>query len=298
MRLRPVLASVAVALAAATVPATAVAATTVRACAGIGATTTVVRDGQFLESSAFDPAGRLVYDDWISGAIRALDTPTTKPRSLGRLRFPGGIDQGPQGRLVIAEGNSFGRLFGGSAVFALDTTTGAKTRLASKMVGGNGLARAADGTLYASDTPASQIDRVAPDGTVTTSWWHGSGGPNGLAVSPDGGTLYVSLSSTSRVVAIETATKAVRTVYRFAGAAPAPDGITLGAGGQLYVALYFAGEVHRIDLATGTACRLARGLTLPTSVALAPPAGEFDERSAYVTSSGAVKRIDGAVPPA
>ncbi len=297
MRLRPVLASAVVALAAVVVPSSA-SATAVRACAGVGPVTTVVAGGQFLESSAFDAAGRLVYDDWISGAIRALDAPSSTPRSLGRLSFPGGIDQGPGGRLVIAEGNSFGRLIGGSSVLSLDPATGAKTRLASKMIGGNGLARAADGTLYASDTPDSQIDRVAPDGTVKKAWWRGGGGPNGLALSDDGATLYASLSSTSRIVAIDTATKAVRTVHRFAGLAPVPDGIALGDGGQLYVALYFAGEIHRIDLATGAACRLARGLTLPTSIALAPPAGDFDEASAYVTSSGAVKRIAGAVPTA
>lgn len=129
------------------------AASAVGACADVGPTTTVVRGSAFLESSAFDTAGRLIYDDWISGTIRALDTPRVQPRGLGRMRFPGGIAHVTDGRIAVTEGNLFGRLFGGSSVWLLDTTTGAKTRIASRMVGANGLTRASDGTLYASDTP-------------------------------------------------------------------------------------------------------------------------------------------------
>ena len=270
-------------------------ATALRACEGVGPVTTVVRDGQTLESSAFDGAGRLLYDDWLGGQVRALDAPTSKPRGLGTLRFPGGIARAADGRIAIAEGNGFASLIGGSSVHLLDPATGVRTRVAAKMVGANGLARAADGTTYASDTPAGVIDRVAPDGQVTKAWWRGSGGPNGLALSADGRTLFASLSLSSRVVAIDTTTKAMRTILRVAGLAPVPDGLAIDAAGQLYVALYLAGEVLRIDPATGVGCRLARGLQLPTSIALAPPAGDFDQTSAYVTSFGAVKRIAGAV---
>lgn len=295
MRLRPVLISAAAAASlGGLVPAGAAAA--LDACAGVGPTTTVARDGGWLESSAFDGSGRLIYDDWLGGKVRALDTPASKPRSLGHLRWPGGIDQAAGGLMVIGDANGTGSLFGGSSVVALDPSTGAKSRVASGLAGVNGLARSADGTIYASDTASGWVGRVAADGTVTRFWWHSSGGPTGLAVSADGRTLYAAMSQTLRVVAIDTTTRAARTVYRASVVAPVADGLTIDARGRLYVSLYLAGEVDRIDPSTGTACRLARGLTSPTSIALAEPGGAFDPASAYVTTYGSIKRIAAAVP--
>ena len=271
--------------------------TGVAACTGAGPTTTLVRDGSWLESSAFDGAGRLIYTDAISGKLAALDAPGAPRRSLGRAVLPGGLSLAADGRLALASGNTLSRVVGGASVYLLDTATGGKTRIASKLVGANGLAHDPfSGTTYTSDEFASQIDRVGPDGKVTLSWWHGTGGVNGLALSPDGRTLYANLSTLARVVAIDTETRVARTIYRVPGLVPLPDGIALDRDGRLYVAVYFAGEVLRIDPSTGAACRLARGLTLPTSVAIPPADGPWDARSVYVTQASAVKRIANAIP--
>lgn len=273
--------------------------TGVQACAGTGPTTTVVRDGSWLESSAFDPVGQLLYTDVISGKITALGAPGGPRRSLGRVALPGGMRPTADGRMALASGNTYPQLIGGASVYLLDTATGAKTRIASRLVGANGLAHdVATGTTYTSDELDSRIDRVGPGGAVTLKWWRGAGAPNGLALSADGRTLYANLSGTAKVIAIDTATGATRTVYRVPGLAPLPDGLAIDDAGRLYLALYFAGEVLRLDPSTGVACRLARGLTLPTSVAIPPAGGAFDAASVYVTQWGAVKRIAAAVPVA
>lgn len=265
-------------------------------CAGVGATSLVVRDGGPLESIAVDATGRLIYDDLLSGAVRVLASPGAQPRTLARVTAPGGIVAAAA--LIVAQGNTIGPLLGGASLIVVDPATGARQRLASRLLGGNGLARAADGTLFTSDVAAGVIDRIGPDGAVTRGWWRSSGGPNGLAVSPDGRTLYANLSKAAAVVAIEVATGRSRTLVRVENPAATPDGLAIDAAGRLYVTLYLAGEVRRIDPATGTTCTLARGLRLPTAVAIAPPGGPFSPTSVYVTTYGGVRAIAGAVPAA
>ncbi len=276
-------------------------------CPGTGATSLVVRDGGPLESIAVDATGRLIYDDLLSGAVRVLANPSARPRTLTRLTAPGGIVVAPTAPtvagsgsspapLIIAQGNTIGPLIGGASLIAIDPATGARQRLASRLLGGNGLARSTDGTLYTSDVAAGVIDRIGADGAVTRGWWRSSGGPNGLAVSPDGRTLYANLSTAAAVVAIDVVTGRSRILARVENPAATPDGLAIDAAGRLYVTLYLAGEVRRIDPTAGTMCTLARGLRLPTAVAIAPPGGPFAPTSAYVTTYGGVRAIAGAVP--
>lgn len=286
------------ALAAACVMAAAPAAATaaVPPCPGAGPATTLVRDGGALESAHFDAAGRLLYGDLLNNRVRALDAADAKPRTVARVFAPGAMASLPDGDVVIGSGNGTGALLpGGASVlrFSPSASWSATTRVAGGLLGANGLARAADGTIYTSDPLAGVIDRIAPDGTVRRGWWRSRGGPNGLAISADGETLYASLSFAAKVVAVDVATGATSTVAR----APSdrrfalPDGLAIDAAGYLYATAYIAGEVWRIA-PDGELCRLARGLTAPTAVAL----GGFTEGTLYVTTYGAVRAITGAVP--
>ena len=295
MRPRPLLtalsAVVAAAVLAVAVAPSAASASAVDACPGVGPVTTLIRDGSWLESSVFDASGHLVYTDVPSGRVSSLDSPVAPVRRVGTVRLPGGMALTPGGRIAVASGNTWGRLFGGVALFLIDPATGAKTKVASGLVAANGLARAADGTTYTADQVASQIDRVLPDGTVKTGWWRGAGGTNGLALTADGRTLYVALANAARIVAIDTTTRAARTVFVAPGLLPLPDGLTVDRTGRLYVAMFVSGEVLRVDPATGGACRLARGFTRPSSVAIPPASGPFDPQSVYVTTANSVKQI-------
>lgn len=269
------------------------------ACPGVQAKVAVAKGGGAQESIAFDGAGRLVYGDLTGGRVRAIDAPGAAPRTIARVTAPGGIAALPDGGVVVASGNGIGALLpGGGRLLRADAGgDGASTTLARGLIGANGLARAADGTVYASDPLAGVIDRVAPDGTVRRGWWRGSGGPNGLALSADGDTLFVALSFAARIVAIDVSTGAARTLAR----APADrrlallDGLAADAGDTLHVTAYLAGEVWRVTPG-GAVCTLARGLRAPT--AAAPGAGPFAATSLYVTALGGVWELPGAVSAA
>lgn len=269
------------------------------ACPGAGAPSLVVRDGGALESAAFDGAGRLLYGDLSNNRLRAVDAPGAAPRTVARVTAPGGIAALPGGDVVVASGNAVSAFLPrGASVLRVDPAAGAGAAsvVADGLIGANGLARAADGSIFTSDPVAGAIDRVWPDGRVQRRWRRG-GTPNGLAVSADGATLFANLSFEGRIVAIDIATGATRTVAR----APADrrlavlDGLAIDGVGNLYATAYLAGEVWRIT-PDGAICALARGLRAPTAVAVQPPAGTFSSTTAYVTTLGAVRAIPGAVP--
>ena len=95
----------------------------------------------------------------------------------------------------------------------------------------------------------------APDGTLYTvaDDLHY---PNGLALSPDGSTLYVSETYAYRIVAFDVAAdgslanrREFARVADIAGTATplAPDGLKTDAAGNLYIALYEGGQVLVTD---------------------------------------------------
>lgn len=263
-------------------------------CPGVGAKAAVAKGGGAHESIAFDGAGRLLSGDLTGGRVRAIAAPGAAPETVARVRAPGGIAALPGGGAIVASGNGIGALVPGGGSLVRIGGAGAPQAVARGLTGANGLARAADGTVYTSDPLAGVIDRVAPDGTVRRRWWRGGGGPNGLALAADGRTLFASLSFAARIVAIDIETGAARTVAR----APSDrrlallDGLAADGADTLYVAAYLAGEVWRVAPG-GAICTLARGLRAPT--ATAPGAAPFAPRSLYVTALGAVWELPGAV---
>jgi hypothetical protein len=71
----------------------------------------------------------------------------------------------------------------------------------------------------------------------------------------------------------------------------AADDLTLGADGNLYVALNVAGLVVKVDPVTGAACRVARGILFASSLRFGSGPG-WDPASLYVTSfRGTVTRL-------
>jgi hypothetical protein len=87
-----------------------------------------------------------------------------------------------------------------------------------------------DGTVFVSVSGDGQIVAVPPSRQVARADFPGE--PWGLARSDDGGTLYVTLAVADRVVALDTATLAVKWQTEVA---PRPRAITLAADGTLLV---------------------------------------------------------------
>lgn len=142
------------------------------------------------------------------------------------------------------------------------------------------------GTIaYDTRPEAGTLYRLEPDATccavlteVTIS--------NGLAWAPDGRTMYYIDSATGGIDAFDYVpdTGAIGRRRRFVDIAPAdgiPDGLTIDAEGELWVALWGGGAVHRY-IAAGT---LDQVVQLPVTNITAPAFGGDHLDVLYVTSA-------------
>jgi gluconolactonase len=165
-------------------------------------------EGAFTEGGALAGDGAILFSD-IGDRIMKFD-PRTK--AVTPFRDPSGRANGlifdPKGRLVAAEGANTG---GGRRV-SITEADGSVRTLADRYLGKrfnspNDVAVDAQGRVYLSDPryvgdEPRELDfegvfRVDPDGTVTRLETTAKK-PNGLAVSPDGKTLYVADNGPSR----------------------------------------------------------------------------------------------------
>jgi sugar lactone lactonase YvrE/enterochelin esterase-like enzyme len=144
----------------------------------------VVADGLgFADASCTDAQGHFYFCDMkapavyrVSAADGARETLTTEAVS--------GLDFGPDGRLYGCQG-------GKQRVIAIDTVSG-KVEVIATGVAPNDLAITPDGFLFFTDTKAGDVKRVViATGEVTVAA-QGLAGPNGIALTRDGGTLAVS----------------------------------------------------------------------------------------------------------
>ena len=179
---------------------------------------------------------------------------------LSSFREPGsnGLIAGPAGSILMAD-------HGNRAIARVDLASRAKTPLATRYQGRrfnspNDLVRAADGAIFFTDppyglkdmeqsplkeTPFNGVYRLGPDGEVTlledTLTF-----PNGVALSPDQRTLYVTVSDPARavVMAYELSPagrlsngRVLRDFTAMVGpAAPGlPDGLAVDVQGRLFV---------------------------------------------------------------
>jgi YVTN family beta-propeller protein len=114
--------------------------------------------------------------------------------------------------------------------------------------------------------------------------------PNGMALSPDDGFLYVSSNSGTSIVEIATATNAIARTFPL-GEVRSQDLAVSADGATLYVAMETSGRIRVIDLATGIeGAPIPLAGAAPFGLALAPSGAQL-----YVTGglgSGSVHVID------
>lgn len=280
------------------------AATRLPSCPATGEKRTLVRESGALESAAFDAEGRLVYTNLSRRQLRGLDAPGAATRAIAvGIDGPGGLALEPGGTMLVGAGSGAAAVlaprFGFARLLRVDLETGAKTTFARGLSMANGVVRAADGTVYASDDLAGSLDRITPDGKVQRGWYRATD-TNGLALSADGSTLFANRSfGSTRVMAIDTATGAYRTYARPPGSLSWAllDDLDIDAAGRLYAAAYLAGEVWRIET-DGSICTLARGLVTPAGITVGASGAGFSPRSVFVTTHGGLLvEIPDAIPP-
>lgn len=154
--------------------------------------------------------------------------------------------------------------------------------------------RLSDGTIYFTDPPLgldgrprelpfNGVFRVAPNGTVTAEWRGAESSlPNGIEISPDQSTLYVTDSVEAVIRSFEVTPEGALTREKiFVRTAPQPDGLAPDQDGNLYVATSTGVQVFA---ANGYHWGDIRMPEQPTNVVF----GGDDRRTLYVTTLSSV----------
>ncbi|MGE7387984.1 SMP-30/gluconolactonase/LRE family protein [Streptomyces sp. NPDC004126] len=228
----------------------------------------------WVESIAVDGRGRMFATAYFSGRVYRIDAPGSAPVALtGEVGANGGIVVRDDGQLLVGTGNDLahsltGDLFPTSRLLRVDPDSGAVSTYASGLGGIDGVALAPDGTVYTTTLGGRNIGRVTPDGRVDPAWARVPQ-PNGIAVSPDGGEVYVVQTTVAPgLYRIPVGDPAHPRLWVSAGVFDAlalPDGLTLDGLGRPLIATHAAGEIWRVE--DGRLCSVESGLHLSTQIA-------------------------------
>jgi len=266
----------------------------------------VLRSGLgVLESAIVDPRGRLFFTsqtwDGLRGAVLRMDHPDAQPVKLaGAITSPGGLAFDEDGMLIVGFGEQYGligNLVGLAGLLLVDPDNGQRETWITGLEMANGIARAADGTIFASNDFGTHIDRIDPHGNVQRRWARVAS-TNGLAIDPSGRYLYATQTFVAAAIKrVEIANPANITTHAqprpFARAA-ALDGLAVDHTGRLYVAANGAGQIWRVT-PDGNIHALARGLKCPSAVAIGRGHDGFREGNLYaVTFHGDIVELTGA----
>ena len=240
--------------------------------------------------SAFSPLGQLVRLGPGDGQYEVVATVA-------------GVQEGDVGMLGLAV-DTDGSVYAGvtstnpeaNGVWRIDPDTGVAERVpGTEQIGlPNGIAFAADGTMYVTDTIVGAVWIVPPDGSAEQWLQHalleGDGslgsfpvGANGIALDAAGDTLYVAVTEQGTVATIPIAADGsagapdVLVELGTAAEPMLPDGITFDAAGNLYIAAPSMNSVVRMtpEGTVATVATAGDGLDGPASVAVDDAAGRL-----------------------
>jgi hypothetical protein len=242
--------------------------------------------------------GRLFFTSQTRRALLRLDAPDAEPVPVATdVHAPGGLAVAGDGRLILGFGDSprdgiAGNWSPRAGLLLVEPDGGAVQPWVQGLGMANGVARAPDGTVFASNDFGTHLDRVAPDGTVERRWAKVPSA-NGLVVDAAGEYLYAAQTFTRAAIRrVEIARPhdvAIHARPPLAAAASFLDGLAIDAAQRLYVAVNGAGQVWRVD-PDGRICAIARDLGSPSAVAVGQPATAFPDLYA-VTFGGDVIAI-------
>lgn len=264
--------------------------------------TTVAKGYNSLENLAFDGSGSMLLSEsgagGAAGALRSLSAAGVKSTVVAEVAGPGGIVvEGRTAYFNSGDGLMSG-LFGiaDGKINKVDLDTGVVSTVATGLVMPNGLTRLPGGDFVVSrDLGKGSMMRVSAAG-VATPFAPAVTSTNGMAVDVTRNQFYVdstfNLTTEISVIDLGDTTAAPRTI-QIPGIGPlnAADDLTLGADGNLYVALNLAGSVVRVNPDTGAQCTIAKGLPFVSSVRFGAGPG-WDPASLYTTAfSGAVTKL-------
>ncbi|MCK6528590.1 SMP-30/gluconolactonase/LRE family protein [Myxococcota bacterium] len=204
--------------------------------------------------------------------------------ALGLAPAQGGLLVADPGEFTFDGSGDDGRLWYASL-------GGTFTReLAAGMPNPNFVAATPWGAVLVSDDtgdPLYQVDYQSSDPGEVTVWTDAVPSANGMAFSADAASLYaVSTFAPDapvwRVAVEADGTAGEAEVLAHLPAGSTPDGVALDVEGGLWVAANLAGQIWRVDTATGDAAPFADSLDTPASLAFGA-GDDWDPCSIYFT---------------
>jgi sugar lactone lactonase YvrE len=240
------------------------------------------------EDFDFDAEGNLVYVDNYGNLMGADGYGSTRVVSPGN-----GWETDARGVQVLSTGEIAINYIGGNRIVKVDPATGARTDLLTGVQGPNALEVGVGDVLYFTEAYANPgrvgvYDPVTDRAEVIAT---GFTYPNGLALSPDQRTLYVSDDSRGIYklekdpVTDEWGEK-VRLFDPAVG--EAYDAMEVDVCGNLYSAQFYSGKLYRYDPVTDTAALVVDlndpGGFLWNAIRWGSNRGRWERDTLYVTS--------------
>ena len=219
----------------------------------------VFYDGFLTEPRLDHPEGIAIHRDgsiWCGGEQGQVYRIEPDGSSMEEIASSGGFSQG---LAFDAEDNLFVCDLKQAAVLRLDAKTGTFEKFADDADGRginicNHLAFGPGGELYVSDSnafksPGPGIFRFEPGGQGTLWFSEPINFANGLALSPDGGYLYVAETFGSSISRIRVGEDGFAGVREQVASMPGvlPDGLAFDRVGNLYVSCYEPSQVLRVS---------------------------------------------------
>jgi hypothetical protein len=263
---------------------------------------TVAKGYSVLENLAFDGQGTMLLSEsnagGAPGGLRSLTAAGVKGTVVADVASPGGIVvDGRTAYFNSGDGLASG-LFNTAdgKINKVDLDTGATSTVAAGLVMPNGLTRLPGGDFVVSrDLGQGSMTRVNAAG-VGTPFAPAATSTNGMAVDVARHQFYVDstfdLQTVINVINLgDPSAKPRKIAIPGIGPLNSADDLTLGADGNIYLALNLAGSVIRVNPDTGAQCTIASGVPLVSSVRFGAGPG-WDPSPLYATSfTGTITRL-------
>lgn len=225
----------------------------------------------------------MYFSDVLGGGVYRW-SPAGVETLLAKRRGVGGLALCAGGGLVVS---------GRTVVLAKDGETSAVLEPDEGVTGFNDMATGPGGRLYVGalrfrpfageDPVPGDVWRIDPDGSAELLF-RGIMWPNGIGVSPDGGTLYCCDYSTGTLIAHDLDQRGNTSAWRLLAASDSgeADGLAIDAEGGIWVATGNGASLIRFD-AGGSLCEI---LEVPAPFVSALCFGGPDMSELYVTTMG------------
>jgi gluconolactonase len=263
----------------------------------------------FSEGPVWDPTkGVLFFSDITANRIYRLTLPSTFDVFHAPSNQTDGLALDVQGNLIAAE---FGTRSVARLVGAGESTL-ANQYMAKKLNTPDDLISRSDGIVYFTDPgfglgaggatyglPTNTVSelgfdgvyRLLPDGTLYLEDQSSGQAPNGVELSPDERTLYVSYTRTGQIVSFDVATDgSLSNKVPFSQPLTGADSMCVDAAGNVYVAGSSSGNGIGIYQGNGTWIGgIPRpSAQVPTNCAF----GGVDQKTLFITARKEIYRID------